>query len=74
MKINTHKDTRVIKLHFRLADDAMFYIIWFIYLFIWLFLLSFPKHTKCITHYSLTHGLLVVSFSSSSSFAASSKL
>lgn len=37
MKINMHKDTRVIKLHFTLADDAMFDIIWFMRCFSFLF-------------------------------------
>lgn len=36
-KINIHKGTRVIKLHFTLADDAMFYIIWFMRCFSFLF-------------------------------------
>lgn len=33
MKINIHKDTRVITWHFTLADDAMFYIIWYMVIF-----------------------------------------
>lgn len=66
-KINIHKGTRVIKPNFTLADDAMFYIIWFMHYF------SFLFQRTCITHHSLTHSLLIVSLSSSS-FAVISKL